>query len=130
MTIGQLIQQARKEAGLTQVELGARLGVSGSMIAQWENDLRKPKNETAWKIYAALWPADSAEALHAYLKQEERGLFQEAAGSAKGTMTAFEQDKKLQLEILFDRLNKTGKSEAVKRVGELTQIPQYTEPEK
>lgn len=129
MTIGQLIQKARKEAGLTQVELGARLGVSGSMIAQWENDLRKPKNETAWRIYAALWPADSAEALQAYLKQEEKGLLSEAVLSSRGAIDAFEQDKKLQLELLFDRLNKTGKAEAVKRVGELTQIPLYTEPE-
>ena len=129
MTIGQLIQKARKEAGLTQVELGARLGVSGSMIAQWENDLRKPKNATAWRIYAALWPADSAEALQAYLKQEEKGLLSEAVLSSRGAIDAFEQDKKLQLELLFDRLNKTGKAEAVKRVGELTQIPLYTEPE-
>ena len=129
MTIGQLIQKARKEAGLTQVELGARLGVSGSMIAQWENDLRKPKNETAWRIYAALWPADSAEALQAYLKQEEKGLLSEAVLSSRGAIDAFEQDKKLQLELLFDRLNKIGKAEAVKRVGELTQIPLYTEPE-
>ena len=129
MTIGQLIQKARKEAGLTQVELGARLGVSGSMIAQWENDLRKPKNETAWRIYAALWPVDSAEALQAYLKQEEKGLLSEAVLSSRGAIDAFEQDKKLQLELLFDRLNKTGKAEAVKRVGELTQIPLYTEPE-
>lgn len=129
MTIGQLIQKARKEAGLTQVELGARLGVSGSMIAQWENDLRKPKNETAWRIYAALWPADSAEALQAYLKQEEKGLLSEAVLSSRGAIDAFEQDKMLQLELLFDRLNKTGKAEAVKRVGELTQIPLYTEPE-
>ena len=129
MTIGQLIQKARKEAGLTQVELGARLGVSGSTIAQWENDLRKPKNETAWRIYAALWPADSAEALQAYLKQEEKGLLSEAVLSSRGAIDAFEQDKMLQLELLFDRLNKTGKAEAVKRVGELTQIPLYTEPE-
>lgn len=52
--IGQLIQKARKEAGLTQVELGARLGVSGSMIAQWENDLRNPKYENIGRIADAL----------------------------------------------------------------------------
>lgn len=54
MTVGQRIQQARKAMGLSQVELGQKLGVSGSMIGQWENDLRNPKPETLQRISAAL----------------------------------------------------------------------------
>ena len=54
MTTGQRIQQARKKAGLSQKQLGEKLGLSASMIGQWENDLRNPKFDTLRRIAAAL----------------------------------------------------------------------------
>ena len=54
MTTGQRIQQARKIAGLSQKQLGEKLGLSASMIGQWENDLRNPKIETLKRIADAL----------------------------------------------------------------------------
>ena len=54
MSLGKAIQAARKKAGMTQVELGEAIGVSGSMIGQWENDLRNPKPETIRRIANAL----------------------------------------------------------------------------
>ena len=54
MTTGQRIQAARKRAGLTQKELGKRIGVSFQGIAQWENNLRNPKYETLQRIAEAL----------------------------------------------------------------------------
>jgi len=54
MTTGQRIKAYRKKRGLTQEELGSILGVSGSMIAQWETDKRKPKYGTLKKLADAL----------------------------------------------------------------------------
>lgn len=54
MTVGELIKNERKKAGMTQAELGKKLGISGAGIAQWENNLRKPKKETLWRIASAL----------------------------------------------------------------------------
>ena len=54
MTTGQRIKAARKRIGLTQKELGDKLGISYQSIAQWENDLRKPKQETLIRISRAL----------------------------------------------------------------------------
>lgn len=54
MTIGQKIKATRKNAGLTQKELAQKMGLSFQSIAQWENDLRKPKIETLKKIAVAL----------------------------------------------------------------------------
>ena len=54
LNTGEMIKEARKKAGLTQKELGKRLGVSASMIAQYENSTRKPKLETLKKIALAL----------------------------------------------------------------------------
>lgn len=53
-TIAQKIKSARKKAGLTQKELGSRLGVSASMIALYETEKRDPKTETLHKIADAL----------------------------------------------------------------------------
>ena len=54
LTIGEQIKEVRKKAGLTQKELGERLGVSYQSIAQWENNLRKPKYDTLKRIAEAL----------------------------------------------------------------------------
>lgn len=54
MSIGNKIRDARKKAGLTQKELGERLGISYQTIAQWENNLRNPKFTTLQKIADAL----------------------------------------------------------------------------
>ena len=52
--IGKSIKAARKAAGLTQKELAQKLGISFQSVAQWENDLRRPKFETIQKIADAL----------------------------------------------------------------------------
>ena len=54
MSVGERIRISRKAAGLTQKELGQKLGVSASMIGQYETDLRKPKLDTVIKIADAL----------------------------------------------------------------------------
>lgn len=54
MTTGQRIKKVRKQAGMTQKALGEALGISYQTVAQWENDLRKPKQETLLKIAKAL----------------------------------------------------------------------------
>ena len=43
--IGDLISQKRKECGMTQMELGAMLGISGKAVSKWERGLSKPCDE-------------------------------------------------------------------------------------
>lgn len=54
MTIGEMIRNKRKEVKITQQELGEILGVSSQMIAQYENNKRKPKIDTLRKICKAM----------------------------------------------------------------------------
>lgn len=54
MDIGEQIRNYRKKAGLSQKELGQKLGVSQQHIAQYENGKRIPKLETLKKIAEAL----------------------------------------------------------------------------
>jgi transcriptional regulator with XRE-family HTH domain len=50
MISGDLIKEARKRAGLTQAELGARIGKSQTAIARWERDEVRPSLETLREI--------------------------------------------------------------------------------
>ena len=55
MTVGENIRQARTEKGLTQKELGAKLGgISQQQVGQWETGKARPKLETLQKIADAL----------------------------------------------------------------------------
>ena len=98
-SVGCKIKAARKAKKLTQEELGRKIGVSFQMIAQWENGHRNPKYETLLKI------ADALEMPITFF-----------ASTAE-------------LEIAFFTLNKIGKAEAIKRIKELAQLPQYTDQE-
>jgi len=50
---GDLIKEARLRAGLTQAELGERLGKAQSVIARWERDDVSPSLETLRDIVRA-----------------------------------------------------------------------------
>lgn len=54
MSIGDKIKAARKEKSLTQTELGNKLNVSQSMIAQYERGDRTPNDDTLQRIAAIL----------------------------------------------------------------------------
>ncbi len=53
MISGDLIKEARLRAGLTQIELGARLGKAQSVIARWERDEVLPSLETVRDVVRA-----------------------------------------------------------------------------
>jgi transcriptional regulator with XRE-family HTH domain len=42
MTFGQRLRARRRELGLSQVALAARLGISQPAISHWENDQKEP----------------------------------------------------------------------------------------
>jgi transcriptional regulator with XRE-family HTH domain len=53
MVSGDLIKEARLRAGLTQSELGVRLGKAQSVIARWERDDALPSLETVRDVVRA-----------------------------------------------------------------------------
>ena len=44
----------RRQAGLTQAELGSVLGVSGTTVARWESGLRSPNGSNKSRYLALL----------------------------------------------------------------------------
>ncbi len=53
MVSGDLVKEARLRAGLTQTELGTRLGKAQSVIARWERDDVSPSLETLREVVRA-----------------------------------------------------------------------------
>ena len=54
MSIGEIIREKRKEAGLTQKELASKIGVAQNTIAQYETGLRTPRLDQLTEIAKAL----------------------------------------------------------------------------
>ena len=44
------LRKLREAAGLTQRELGNRIGVSGQAVAQWETGVKRPSVENLTKL--------------------------------------------------------------------------------
>ena len=131
MTQGELIKAKRKNAGLTQRELGERLGVSYQTVAQWENDLRNPKPETLKRISDALGctirdllpPARAVSygVLMADMKNRQQMEEWEKEGY---TFSEREND----LICAFSQMNADGQFCAVRLVQDLAQVPKYKKP--
>ncbi|MBR3784825.1 MAG: helix-turn-helix transcriptional regulator [Firmicutes bacterium] len=174
MEIGENIKNIRKIKRVKQKELAATLGVTASMISQYESGLRKPSAETILKIVEALGCNISdivpdmcyhdSTGFYFFFDFDEEGNVSKGArkvtagiepkkyferlaqkrssgektndalpelrgecrdaflyGYNKGTE---DSDRALLLQY-FNKLNTTGKAEAIKRVGELTEIEKY-----
>lgn len=52
--VGEQIKEARRSVGLTQKELGERIGVGGDCISVWERGARRPTIHTLARIADAL----------------------------------------------------------------------------
>ncbi len=127
ITIGENIKRYREHAGLTQKQLGEKMGVSQQMIASYENGTRKPKPETLTKIANAL--GADYDALSGNYPKFSGNHFPKNY-SLLVDILKMEGDKEIEkLLDSYDKLNVTGKQEAAKRVEELTHIDKYTSKE-
>ena len=132
MTTGERIRAARKNAGLTQKQLGERLNISYQTIAQWENGLRNPKLETLRKI-----AKEVRCPITDLLTEDEMPIVRLGynVGYEIGSEEWIEYFKKVlgysfsgaeqEIVNLLAKLNDEGQQKAVERVEELTEIPKY-----
>ncbi len=115
MTIGEKIRKERIRGGLTQKELGERMGVDASTIRKYESGKLNPKLETVQKI---------AQALHVdigalYGDDDFLGRIVQRASEKKL------EEQLSRLERYLNQLNDEGRNTALDRVRELTEIPRY-----
>lgn len=133
MTIGERIRAARRERGVRQEALAKAIGVNRSAISKYENDTVPLKLMTALKIAEALDidpyylidnDQDIDKIFGKYMKDGEIEL----PGLVDGDKME-EVARREELNESFSKLNETGQEEAVKRVGELTEIPRFQKSE-
>ncbi len=146
MSIGENIKKIRKSKGLTQKELGELLGKTQQFIAKLEKDMHSPNFATLHKV---------ANALDVYISDligggvdlpydweniaNDNGIappndfdgtpeeWFKAVNTIHKEGLEESSDPKYYLGFHFDKLNITGKWEAVKRVEELTELKKYTD---
>ncbi len=128
--VGKNIKKYRKIQGLTQAQLGEKLGITQQTVAQFENG-RSPQNlETIDRIAQAL----NVTRHHLILDDESKALI--GIDDPKPMRDLFPEEAMRILEgedtliSNYRKLNYIGKEEAQKRVSELTEIPRYTKEEK
>lgn len=131
MTIGARIKQRRKELGLTVEELANRLGKNRATVYRYEsNDIEnlpttvlEPLAEVL-KVHPAYligWQADIS-------KDEDGGLVIEGKLSNIPSQTDIHDNtssNNTEILLYYSMLNDIGQKEAVKRVKELTYLPDY-----
>lgn len=151
MTIGDQIKKIRLEKGLSQKELGKKLGVSQQMIGQWETDKSNPKRETIEKIANALNVSpeildrrndtiffgdyfvtreqvedENYKPIIDLLKKQQRVNSKLDGDTLLPTEDAFNQVRQNILLSAFNKLNGVGKDKAIEDVENLTYNPRYT----
>ena len=148
MAIGDNITEARKEAGLSQENLAHQAGLSMMSIRRYEMNEREPKLTDLERI-AQVLNVSTNELLYG-----DTGTLHTVRDGSGATYTLYNPPKSspnhlalpgkaggelvitdgteprsdpLESELLdhFHTLNDEGQTEAVKRVGELSEIPRY-----
>lgn len=123
MNIGDNIKKLRIEKRLKQLDLAEKSGISRVAIGNYERGDRIPNIEIVRKI---------ATALDVPLNVLLDGNWEEYTEEIKTDWGTSKSEPIIakQLSLYYEQLNQIGKREAVKRVSELAQIPEYTEKEK
>ena len=135
MPTGAKIKEIRKQKGLTQKQLGDLCGMADSAIRRYENGNANPKIETLKKIASALEVSlDSLLPFEEYMKtwKDEKERERLTSPSLLETLSAgdiFSTDDIIEHKLVSDyrKLNDNGKTEALKRIEELTEVPKYTQ---
>ncbi|MEE0515510.1 MAG: helix-turn-helix domain-containing protein [Emergencia sp.] len=135
LTIGEKIKKARKAAGLTQKELGERLGVQQATISAFEKNKTSIKVITAERIanaigcdiYDIITVEDVINRSKQILESFNPDDWKDATNEVRSELLT-PQLKEI-IDSSFAELNIKGKKEAAKRVEELTHIDKYTEEE-
>ena len=138
MNSGEYIKKIRQEKGLSQKELGEKLGVSQQMIGQWETGKANPKIETIQKIADALevelWEIVELDQMDENTRMREmknmlsRLSYEGLEVVNRYLRESLYSEKSLPEESLLDnyrQLNFDGQQKVINYVEDLIKIPEY-----
>lgn len=125
------IRELRIEKGFSQKYIGEKCGLTQQAINRIEHGLRKIDIDLLRKIALALdvYTYDLLYDEKTSSEKKQQELIEIATNFIGDGLLEFPDNATVANELLlnsFNKLNKKGKVEAVKRVAELTEIPRYT----
>lgn len=118
MALGDRIKEARKDKGYTQRQLAELINAKHNSISNWENNQNKPDPDTIELICGILDVTPTWLLSGINIDEEKRKI------------TIDTRDLRTPENLLlsyFNKLNGSGKKQAIKRLEELTYIPKYCE---
>ncbi|BDP45648.1 MULTISPECIES: helix-turn-helix domain-containing protein [Enterococcus] len=128
------IQELRKEAHLTQAELAKKIGVNPVTMSRYENGNRSPKLDKLEKmsdlfhvsIDYITGKSDSRTGTNEHWDEIARKM----NVGVENSLPPLARDKDIARKALlldFDKLNESGRKEALKQVKNLSKISDYTD---
>lgn len=146
---GEKIKAYRKKAGLTQYDMAEELNISDTSYRKYEKGEVIPSLETLYRLanYFAVNPRlfvnpeirgksrlvfsadyekeynESYDILYSAL--ESFLSIQPPAKKYENDLDEDQNDQYIRFLLLYDRLNKTGQQEALKRLEEMTKLDEY-----
>lgn len=132
MTFGQNLKQLREELGISQRELGERLGIRQQTIAQYEKATEQPKLKTIRRLAEALdiplyklvtnWHDFTPDELNDDFEEKNSHAYphnQHLADNVEdATLFKF-------LELSYQCLNTTGRKKLIEYANDLSKISEY-----
>ena len=132
LKIGEAIRKQRKKQGLTLNELGEKIGISGSLVGQYERGVVNPKYETVVRFANALDVSPRelfGPAFSDMVNQEVENIYKNSSDvtSVKVYYSGLVVPMTAQEHLMeaFSKLNIAGQKVAIDRVEELTLIAKY-----
>ena len=145
MGYGESIKAARKAAGFTQEQLAKKCSMATVTIRQYESEKREPRKEQLQILAEALgvepWQLMGYKEIRipmpeypiCSLTREQFDVMSQAEQEHYVLRLFADTDPdRLSRQYIdnYNKLNKLGQVEAVRRTKELTQLKEYTEPDK
>lgn len=128
MSFSDRLREARKRAGLTQMQIAEKLGITAQSYSQYETGKRRPKSDTLSKI------ANALNVGYSYTKDGEPYFYSfvdtvpdlKYLDNEKFNRAQYEDAESIQRIITpYNKLNSDGQNKAIEQVELLTKIPEY-----
>lgn len=127
MTMGEVIKNNRLRLGLSQEELGEKLGVNKAAVQKWESgaveNIKRSKIKELSKIFG-ITPTELLGFADCFEQTPEEKQLSQEAKTYDMVAALFGSDASRLLN-LFDKLNEQGKAKALDALEDLSAIDKY-----